>query len=469
MPPQQSKQPDFIPDTPDFIPADGGQSDVQEPPEPTLIQKMASGAKDLGMGMAKGALSTVSGTDAWARQHMPAFLTNSNMGFGPPANLEHVKQMATPENATQAVGKGIEQVGEFLVPGGAEKGLAAKAAEYAPKAAPAIRMAASALGSGAVNKAQGGSFEGGAAAGAVGGAIGEGLHAIAPRIAESALNIRKLDRAYGKGGGAIGRTILDETTGLSPGSVAESAEERLGELNPKLNQMADQASVRPQAKMASTTSLRPALDVLDKAGQKATTQGERTTLSQLSPMQAHLTEDVGGGPIGPDVTPRQLLDLKRGFGNEFIHRWNPETMSGVKGMAANTYHQMAQEFNRVVPGAEGINGRISRLIPVAKRAESAELNAPTTQRMFQKIAAPTGALAGALGGGYTGYEHGGAGGAMLGAGVGLLAPTLLTTPTGEMALSRMLNGMSKPATKALVGSGLQMSDRKNTTTTKVPR
>src|SRR6185437_16144860 len=102
-----------------------------------------------------------------------------------------------------------------------------------------------AVGSGAINKLQGGSFGTGALAGGIGGGIGEGVRSIAPRVAESALNIRKLDRAYGKGGGSIGRAVLDETTGLSPGSVAESAQGRLNELNPQLESLANAASVRP--------------------------------------------------------------------------------------------------------------------------------------------------------------------------------------------------------------------------------
>lgn len=209
--------------------------------------------------------------------------------------------------------------------------------------------------------------------------------------------------------------------------------------------------------------------MLSGAAGTATRQGERTTLSQLSPMNAHLLETIEGAPISEKVTPRELLDLKRGFGNEFIHRWNPETMQGVKGTAAKTYHALGEEFNNAVPEARELNGRISRLIPIAKRGESAELNAPTTQRLFQRIAAPTGALTGALGGGVAGYERGGKKGALEGASTGLLGPLLLTTPTGEMIMARTVNGLSRPFTKLLAGGALQASDRNKTATTKVPK
>lgn len=92
---------------------------------------------------------------------------------------------------------------------------------------------------------QGGSFGTGAAAGALGTGAGQLAHAFAPAVAESALNIRKLDRAYGKSSGSIGRAILDETRGVTPGDVAESAQGRLDQLNPALNAAAERASVRP--------------------------------------------------------------------------------------------------------------------------------------------------------------------------------------------------------------------------------
>lgn len=549
-------------------------------------QVVREGAK----GVVKGAANTAS--NLLGAANLYEVPQGSRLSGALNNTVDKMQQFSQPENTPQAVGRGLEQVGEFFVPGAGEEDAAADLAPSLGRilpsriAAPAARVATGAFGAGAVNSAQGGSFGTGAATGALGAGVGQAVGAIAPRIAESALNIRKLDRAYGKGGGTIGRAILDETTGLSPASVAESAQGKLNVLNPQLNEMADAASARPNnvrgllsapaeeiplhsapdvagtpsqpitlnqidrpmppglptpsenvplsshagifpdqlpsafssvrpsidAGSASgmgpgqyigqiagerggpglsqgvllrraeaepfqippsipnpTASLGPARGVLSSAIGKATTQGERTTLNQLSPLVTHLGETVDGNSIPENVTPRQLLDLKRGFGNEFIHHWNPETMQGVKGTAAQTYHALGQSFNDAVPGAQDLNSRISTLIPVAKRAESLELNAPTTQRLFQRIAAPTGALTGAVGGGYAGYEHDGAAGAAEGAGVGLLAPLLLTTPTGQMALARTFNGLAKPAAKALVGAGLQASDRSKTAVAKTPK
>lgn len=475
MPPQKPQPaPDFIAAEPDFIPAEDNAvapPGVPAAPQPKMEKVFNPGPalEQVGnvlTGAGKGLVHTISGTDEWARQHLPAFLTNSNMGFGPPADLEHVKQMATPEGTAQKIGYGGEQVGEFMLPGGAEEKGAAKLAEFAPKlgklAKPLARVLTSGVSSGAVNAAQGGSPLTGALMGAGGQIVGQGLKAMAPTIAEGALNIRKLDRAYGKGGGNIGRAILDETRGIRPGTVADSAEERLGKLNPQLNAAADQASLptSPMAQVLGTPNiadLRGSKSVLANATNQAARQGERTTMAQLEPMATHLTEDISGQPIPSDVTPRQLLDLKRGFGNEFIHRWNPDTMTGVKGTAAKTYHAMANEFNNAVPGAQDLNSRISNLIPVAKRASSAELNAPTVQRAVNRFAAHTGALTGAGIGGTLGYKEGGIPGAVAGGLTGVLAPELIASPEGQLALARTLykvNGL-----RPIVASGLQM-DRK---------
>ena len=551
-------------------PPNGGQVTGGSSDQPSIM----SMAGDVGKGILKGVGSTAYNI---GKALYPDVIAKHMTGVVPP---EQERQAFAPTNTAQSIGKGAEQIGEFMLPGGLEEEGAAKLATMAPRlgraAAPLARIATSALSSGAVNAAQGGSPLAGAAMGAGGAIVGQGLKAMAPTIAEGALNIRKLDRAYGKGGGAIGRAVLDETKGIRPGTIAQSAEDRLGELNPQLNAAADRASVRPnptrgllaapptkiplhnapdvegrlsqpirltqvdrpgppmlQAPSVSTpmasgmqdafperlasgdtgirptefgdhpgmgqtqymgeipgerggvgqsqgvllraapagsgpipsllpnraASLSPARGVLSDAFGAATRQGERTTAGQLQPMATHLGETMSGEAIPENVTPRQLLDLKRGFGNEYIHRWNPETMTGVKGTAARTYHALGQEFNRTVPEAEGLNSRISNLIPVAKRASSEELNAPTMQRAVNRFAAHTGALTGAGIGGAIGYREGGLGGAVAGGLTGVFAPELIASPEGQMVAARLLNKASE--LKPLVGTAAQFTRKKD--------
>ena len=86
------------------------QSSVPESaPPPSMLQRGLNMAGDVLAGAGKGALHTVSSLDDWMRAHGPAFMTNTNMGFGPPADLEKQRQMATPTNTAQKIGYGGEQ------------------------------------------------------------------------------------------------------------------------------------------------------------------------------------------------------------------------------------------------------------------------------------------------------------------------------------------------------------------------
>ena len=187
----------------------------------------------------------------------------------PDKNEEQNRHVFDPSNPIQEVGRQAEQTGEFLVPGLGEEA----ATERAGKLAPLARIGYNSLTSGLLNKAQGGDFTTGAVAGGVGSGIAEGGKAVAPALAEGAMGIRKLDRAYGR---RPGLAILDETRGFRPETVAASADERLGELTPQLESMVDAASTRPR----------------------------QTPIKGLLPPPP--TELLTGNPVDPDV-PGELI------------------------------------------------------------------------------------------------------------------------------------------------------------------
>jgi hypothetical protein len=288
-----------------------------------------------------------------------------------------------------------------------------------------------------------------AAGGAGSTVMGMGLHALAPSIAESSIGIRKLDRAYGR---TPGRAILDETRGLVPGTVAESAQGVLSRINPELERVVNTHAVAP-VDMAVPRGI-------VQAGQNsAIAKNAAGSFAQLEPMAKHLSENFAtGAPIPQMVKPIDALNLKRGFGDEFIHNWNPETMGGTRRMAARTYRAMADEIHSSVPGSAELDERASSLIPVAKRAESAELNAPLGQRIAGRFKAHTGALAGAVGGGIFGYERGGPAEALKLGTLGLVAPELIGSPSVQMAIARGLNsGASRVLPKVIGGGALQLT------------
>jgi hypothetical protein len=346
-----------------------------------------------------------------------------------------------PVNTAQSIGKGVEQAGEFMIPGGAEDKLAMKAPELLR---PAARIGLSALSSGAINKAQGGSFEAGMGAGALGSGIGQGLKAAAPVVAETALGIPKAARAFGKTPGAA---ILNETRGIRPETIAESAQGRLGELNPELENAA--------ANAPGHASLRPAHGVIQSAMDKAASQNAEGLHSQLGKQQDFLSRDFKTGQlIPPDVSPSKLLDLKRGFNEEHL-RWNPEMHDRALSTGRQAYGALDQELDRTVPQAAALNQRISSLIPVAQRAESVSRNAPTLQRGLQRFGAHTGALTLGAAGAYEGRREGGLPGAIAGGLTGVLAPELVASPEGQMAIARSLNRAR--ALRPAVGAALQLN------------
>lgn len=414
---------------------------------PTMLQRIGSSALDMAKGVGEGALSTLSGTDEWAREHMPAFMTNSDFGFGPPADLQHVKQMATPANTTQQIGKIGEQAGEYLLPTGVEEAGARLGGEALGRAGEVLgRMAGAGVHSGGINKSQGGSFTGGAAAGVVGSGIGQGLRKIAPKLAESALNVRGADRAYGR---TPGQAILDETTGFSPRKIATQASDKVESLT---NDLEDMARDSPNG-----ASLAPARDEATKSIGTAYGRNNKSTYDKLIKMGRQLDTNLEGEEIPEETSPQQILHLKRGIG-DLQTSWNPATQpKWVNGQVGRVYHALDSEFDRAVPEGAALNQRISSLMPVAQRANAEDLNAGLLQRSIGRFKAHTGALAAPLLGAGEGYREGGVPGALIGGGLGLIGTEALSSPEVWMSLARGANSpvLRKIAIPAAQGALLQ--------------
>ena len=521
------------------------------PPQPSLLQRGLKMAGDVYTGATQGVESTLGGLGNLVTRPFvsPEFAAGQK---------SYPHAVSTPQNTSQAIGKGIEQAGEFMLPGGAEEKGAAKLAEFAPKLAPLFRAGTAAAGAAAVNTAQGGSPLTGALAGAGGSVIGQGLKAAAPIIAETGLALPKAARAFGK---TPGKALLEETKGIRPDTIAASARERMGQLTPELEQAADAASVQPnrarglltapaqeiqtagpvpfirdapgelipakpfprgnivgggsprvESQLGSTertipprltrddlymhsgirepqplptsgpgvlirpaptgtgpipsllpnrtASLGPARSVIGNAMSSAESQNAEGLHGQLSQMQDFLGKRFGTGEeIPSNVTPRELLDLKRGLSEEHL-RWNPETHNRALSVGRQAYGALDQELDRTVPEAAGLNQRLSSLIPVAQRAESVSRGAPALQRAAQRFGAHTGALTMGGIGAAGGYKEGGLPGAIAGGLTGIVAPELVASPEGQIALARTLYKMN--GLTPLVGAGLQADRKKET-------
>ena len=299
--------------------------------------------------------------------------------------------------------------------------------------------------------------------------LGKLVEAPAPALAESSLGIRGTAKAFGA---TPGKAILEETSGVRPSTVEESARTRLSELNNELEGRARNAT--------SPVSLKPARDVLAKQSTKAAAANSEATPRELTPMQEQLVTPregftgrveypagshtpisfqqqptgivgPGGAPITrpalvrgaapvPQVAEEQpaidFLGMKRQFDKDFIRNWNPAANTkGALGTARKTYGAMANEFNAAVPGAPELNQRISSLVPVAERARLTDLSAGPGERIINRVTRPTGAMLPAV----FGLHEGGIPG-LFGA---LAGQETFASPTAKMLAARTLYGAGK--------------------------
>jgi len=303
--------------------------------------------------------------------------------------------------------------------------------------------------------------------------VGAMMKAPAPMLAKSALGINGRTEAYGA---TPGKAILEETRGVSPATIEESARARMTDLG---NQLEGRAR-------ATTTplSLVPARERLSGISSDAAAANSRVTPREVSPMLRQLTEPqpgftgrteypagahtpitispgMSGDPmplvrgrapsqvVAPEQSATDFLGMKRQFDKDFISNWSPAANTkGQLGVARQAYGEMAREFNSKVPGAAELNQRISSLVPVAKNARLTDLNAGVGERMLNRAGRPTGGLFPLL----FGLHEGGIPGAMSAIGLteGIQAPEV------KMIGARSLWGSGKglQSKPAMIGAGL---------------
>lgn len=436
-------------------------SGAKPPAQPSMLQNAGNAVGDFVQGVGKGAMNTLSpvlGGLSYGVQ-------KASQAMGVPANLlgtvpqsmgssiYDVRQESQPTNTAQAIGRGAEQAGEFLIPGGAEEAAAGRLATMAPKlgkfALPAARVATGALSSGLVNKAQGGDFGTGALAGTAGGALSEGFRAAAPIVAESALGVRAVDRAAGR---TPGQMILAETKGFSPGAIAEQGKTKLAGWNTELERGVNQSPI--------PVDLTPPRMISGDAETAAALRNNPDTIRRTGQLSSLLNKEFGSNAaIPPQVSASRALDLKRGVG-ELKGSWNPATPNDFADAAVGrVYGSLDAGINQAFPGAQQLNQNMSSMIPVAARAGATDLNASSLQRILGRFTRPTGALISGTAGAAYGAKEGGLPGAVMGGAAGIVAPELIGSPTAQMIMARSLNKGASPVVRTLLGGGLQANRR----------
>jgi hypothetical protein len=442
--PPNDGQVENVNNPPATLPADFNGWD-KPAPQPSLTQRLGQGAEDLG----KGALEGI-GSDVYNAGNAAGELPLIGKYLQPsPEAQEHLRSLITPADTTQKVGRGLEQAGEFLIPGLGEERAAGLAAEHLPQlgkaAAPLARMGAQALGAGAVNKAQGGDFKTGAMMGGATGAVGEGLRTMAPGLAETSLRIGKPDRIRGR---QIGQAVLDHTKGFLPETVGKSAGEKIGTLESDALAQSD-----PNAAM----SLLPVRAAARQGMGKLEGENVPSVIEAGRGLEDLVhTRYATGEPIPDELPLSEALPLRRGLGKYLAPgTWNPETSSRIAPLRNQMYGAMNEQIGQHFPAIRAADEQIKSLIPVVRAGESASRNAGIGQRIAGRMAAHTGALAGGVGAGILGYEKGGPTKALEYGLTGLALPELLASPGTQMVAARALHsGLPATAARGLIGGSM---------------
>jgi hypothetical protein len=413
--------------------------------------------------------------------------------LAPSAGIAGAKELARPVNGTQAVGKTAEQIGEWFLPTGLEEKAGvygAKAlgaiAPHAPnlfaKAAPLVAKAgAAALESGVRNMSQGGDFKTGAYAGAAGTLASPVLKSAANTVADIAMRpgVRILKSAP-EGVQKIGQTVLENSTADKPELIAKQLQGKItGAANAK-NALLDTAK-----QQGVTGSLAPARNLYQSELQSAVKQNAPEYIKDVNKVGDQLKYEFGAGgkpvmasaapptrpgagfiptvqvptgaPMAPKtlpaaVDPVRLQAIKEGIGKT-IGNFNPEAQAAIDPFKERVYGALTGEIHNAVPGTGALDQQMTNLFPAQKAANNVAFHPDLAHSVANRVARATGALAASTGGAYAGYKEGGAPGAVIGGGIGLVAPEMISSPTGQMFMARRF---ASPNTINLFkGAGLQ--------------
>ncbi len=362
--------------------------------------------------------------------------------FGSPLSSRREEKYLAPSTTGQKIGKGVADVGGFLLPGMGEETAGARIAEIAPRigeraAAVLGRVGTQTAGSAILNRLQGGTAKGGALAGLVGGGVGEGMRLLAPAAAETAMGVRGMDRLYGR---TLGKAILEDTAGVLPMTVAQSAQSTMDRLTPELEERATLAGEKG-ARGSLASARRSVATTIGKHQMNRAMDSAR----ELDPLKQRLATDaLTKLPLAEQQSPIGLMKIKRGLNADFIGNWRPDQPPGLRSSAKTAYGLINREMHAAAPETEELDRRISSLMPVAKRAEAKAVNAPFVQRVLGRVGAHTGALTGAAVGSFAGYRSGGAKGGLEYGLLGLVAPEVMASPELQMSLARTLYSSALP-------------------------
>jgi hypothetical protein len=272
----------------------------------------------------------------------------------------------------------------------------------------------------------------GIATGGVGSKLGTAAESALARPAiKTALRLPAKSEAFGNDPAQM---ALEHTSGVRPATIARSAQQTMDRVRPEMERIV--------ASSTQPVDLAPARDIIANASELAARQGNKLVHGQLEPMAEALQGNrVTGVPyVLPNLTgraelsPREALDLKRGFGDEFV-TWNPDIHVNTNAAAKNVYGNLAEQIHNAAPGSAERDAIMQGLIPVKHAAEKTEMAPTLGQRVLTRVSRPTGGMLPAL----IGFHEGGP----LGAAAGLVGAEGAASPVPMAIAARALHAAGK--------------------------
>jgi hypothetical protein len=303
------------------------------------------------MGVPGGVISTLKGMAKSGGK--TAVNTASMIGLHPTDAERQSTEYSNPTEKVAGIGTDIAMA---LAPGGAATKLS-KAASLGKAGTTALRILLNAGGSGLVNKMQGGDFKTGAMLGGAGEGVATGVTAMAPKLLKSV--IPGVDNA-------TAQTLLKNTSGLKPASIAASA----GQVAPQIVEQMEQAA----GHVSQPVSTKGALKVVDDAMKKAVNGNDTETMQHLRTVrQRLLNTTVPGAQAKPTEAlhiANTLDDLSESLPSNANTSYGPAEVAGKARDALN------DSIDAVAPGHRTAHDTVRQLIQGGKAAKDAAKNQP---------------------------------------------------------------------------------------------
>jgi hypothetical protein len=382
-----------------------GPAPAAAPPAPNMAKKLTSDALGLFSGIGAGVFSTLNDIGSLGAR------ANGIKNWSGPFPSSFTETKSGPE----ALGKGAEQVGEYMIPwGGPEKGLG--------------KIAAEALQMGAMEKLHGGSFGKGAAMGGLGGAAGE----LAPKIFEKSLDIASDAK---RGAPAVGAELLDNKVGgIRKGTITENVAKKLKQI--------DESRIKYVSRLKTKANLSDALKIAFDASRDQMNKGETTGLKKLMD-----TIESDFNPISQKwgyrgtniVNGETALKIRDGI-SRMINWDKSKPRNFDNEIAKQVLAKIDEELASKYPKIAGLN-KTKNSLELAQDKLTEASHPLSMHRIFMDVKNPTRQVPG-IAGMLAGHAAGGWMGGLLGGAVGGLGGPIAARGLSKFADNPFLNRLA---------------------------